>query len=673
MCSVFLCGSSRRGAQRFKLPKDPEKRLEWVQFVFEANCQRLKESSWTDITICREHFTEDCFGKTKTGAVQMRSSAVPSLCIKSEPEEEQQEQEPVPILEFDSQYEQQQSDSSEESISPDNTTTLDVPVSPVPSQTPEEDYVQMLRKVQNVDIIREKAALLQKKGRYVVNENQLLQLFGSRCPLCDSNVKMEKIIHGGLIIVKRQCLQCKYRHQWKSLIGVNVQGAEGQHLSYESKLISESEESDRTNETEDSSDPGPVDSDEDWKPAEQHSLTAELHNGSDETEDDDGEEVDNYYVFAPNHSELCTECGKFFSKRWPHTCEHKVKPYSCNICGKRCVSEVALNRHSRVHNENYEHRCKYCHRTFKTKVDKITHQQIHVTEGKPYKCPDCPETFASNKDREIHLEDHRGPKQLTCPFCGIEFNRTLSIQRHLMVHTGQKPFKCSVCQRGFNQASHLKSHMRLHTGERPFKCPQCDKCFNHNVSLKSHIQRYHTSNPAHERKRGRKSKTVSTDETDSQEKCDERGAEPVPGPGEEHDDEEEPIKKKRKLKPKSKRSTGRPIGRPKRNAEGHLEEENQELDSNTETGTSKARKSKTTGGSDEESEDEPPESNMSYDSHDEEDFRSEKVTSSPSRSRGSPRMSDPDPDTDFDPEDSKEEKEEQQIEQWNQLYKDVKH
>ncbi|XP_069367167.1 zinc finger protein 568-like [Paralichthys olivaceus] len=666
MCSVLRCGSSRRGAQRFKLPADPEKRLEWVQFVFEANGQRLKESSWTDITICREHFTDDCFGKTKSGSVQLRSSAVPSLCIKTEPEEEEEEEqvevkpeseEPVEISEFDSQCDQQQSDSSEESISPDHTTTLHVPVSPVPSQTPEEDYVQMLKKVKNVDIIREKASLLQMKGKYVVNENRLLQLFGSKCPLCDCNVKMEKTIHGGLIVVKRECLQCKYRHQWKSLIGVGVQGVEGQHLTYDTKLISESEESDHMNHTEESSDPGAVDSDEDWKPAEEHSLPAELHSGSDETEDDN-DDVSNCYVFAPNHSELCTECGKFFSKRWPHTCEHKAKPYSCNICGKRCVSVVALNRHSRVHNENYEHRCKYCHRTFKTKVDKITHQQIHVTEGKPYKCPDCSETFASNKDREIHLEDHRGPKQLTCPFCGIEFNRTLSIQRHLMVHTGQKPFKCSECQRGFNQASHLKSHMRLHTGERPFKCQHCDKCFNHNVSLKSHIQRYHTSNPVHERKRGRKSKTVNTEATDSQEKAEERWAEPEP---EEELDEKEPLQKKRKLKPRSKRSTGRPIGRPKRNSEENLslEGENQDLGSNTETGKSKAWTSKTTEGSDEESDDEPPESNMSFDSNEEEDFRSEKVTSSPSRSRGSPRMSDPD--TDFDPEESKEE--EEQMEQ----------
>lgn len=85
---MFGCGSWRRNAPRFKLPEDPEKRLEWVQFLFEVNGQRLKESSWTDITICSEHFTEDCFeNRTPTGTVQPKPSAVPSECVKSEPDE----------------------------------------------------------------------------------------------------------------------------------------------------------------------------------------------------------------------------------------------------------------------------------------------------------------------------------------------------------------------------------------------------------------------------------------------------------------------------------------------------------------------------------------------------------------------------------------------------------
>uniref|UniRef100_A0A8D3D6C4 THAP domain-containing protein 1 n=1 Tax=Scophthalmus maximus TaxID=52904 RepID=A0A8D3D6C4_SCOMX len=84
MCSVLRCDSSRRSAQRFKLPEDAEKRLEWVQFVLEVNGQRLKESCWTEISICTEHFTEDCFGNTgPTGTAQLKPGAVPSLFIKT--------------------------------------------------------------------------------------------------------------------------------------------------------------------------------------------------------------------------------------------------------------------------------------------------------------------------------------------------------------------------------------------------------------------------------------------------------------------------------------------------------------------------------------------------------------------------------------------------------------
>ncbi|XP_023261165.1 zinc finger protein 236-like [Seriola lalandi dorsalis] len=662
MCSVVGCDSSRRSAQRFKLPEDPERRLEWVQFLFEVNGQRLKESCWTDITICSEHFTGDCFRNLgATGTAQLKHGVVPSLCIKSEPDELESDpespkyEEPVGTPQVDSHCEQLKACDSPSSYSEGSgLASVAVPVSPVPSDTSDvfmSDHGHILQKIVNIDMIREKAALLQMKGKYVVNEKRLLQLLSTKCPLCGSKVKVQKIIHGILIVLNQQCLQCEYRNQWKSQVNATVPPAVYQDPTGGTEVTPEtaSEESDPMNETEESSDQGDMDSDDDWKPVRDLLPSGVLHNESDEETDDEDDEVDEndiYPPLAPKHSQLCTECGRFYSKRWPHTCEHKVKPYSCNICGKRCVSEVALNSHSRVHNENYEHPCKYCNITFKTKVDKITHQQIHLTQGKPYKCPDCSETFATNKERRTHLEDHRGPQELKCHICGIEFNRLLSIRRHLIVHTGLKPYKCSVCQRGFNQAGHLKSHMRLHTGERPFKCQHCDKRFNHNVSLKSHVQRYHASGC--EQKKGKINKTVS-DTGDAQGDGNKRGADSELDNVEGEEDAEEEVPRPKR----NRRSTGRPIGRPKRNAAGNfvLAGEMQDPGSNTKTRKSKQQRLRRTQCNDEESEDDPSESDMSFDSKEEEEEKTEKVTNNKSKSRKKPNNSDSD--IDFDAEHAK--------------------
>lgn len=90
MCSVVGCDSDPSVAPRFKLPKDPERRLEWVQFLATVNKQRFKESTWTDIAICSRHFTNDCFknlahlarinGKAR---LTLKPSAVPSACFQS--------------------------------------------------------------------------------------------------------------------------------------------------------------------------------------------------------------------------------------------------------------------------------------------------------------------------------------------------------------------------------------------------------------------------------------------------------------------------------------------------------------------------------------------------------------------------------------------------------------
>ncbi|KAM7379319.1 hypothetical protein PAMP_004883 [Pampus punctatissimus] len=672
MCSVVGCDSWRRSAQRFKLPQDPEKRLEWVQFLGKVNGQRFKESSWTDITICIEHFANDCY-ENLSDRVQLNHSAVPSLCLKSEPDEPETDHaspkyvEPAEITEVSFL----KTCDSPTICSEESSASVAAQGSPAPSAVSCSadtdafmcDYGQMLQKIVNIDMIREKAALLQRKGTYVVNEKRLLKLFSCKCPLCGSKVKMEKVTHGILIILNQRCLQCEYRNQWKSQINASVPTAhltggidvtpeiqqaastDDNHSSITgvSEIVAViDEQSDPMDETE-SSDEGDMESDEEWNPAVEILVAKELQSESDE----ESEYEDDDYP-AHKHSELCTECGRFFNKWKPHTCEHKIKPYCCNICGKRCVSETALSSHSRVHDDNYEHRCKYCHVTFKTKVDKITHEQIHLIQGKPYKCPDCSETFATNKERSIHLEDHRGPRQLKCDICGVEFNRPRSLKRHLLVHTGVKPYKCSECQRGFNQASHLKSHMRLHTGERPFKCQHCDRCFNHNVSLKSHVQRYHTSNSICERKKGKIHK-VERDAVGTQEKEENRGTDSGLDNVEDHNKQE--VQRERVDMPiKKKRNITRPIGRPKRNAAGNLVMAGQMegQGSNTKTAKVKGQKTKRACYSDDESEDEPTDSELSFDSAEEEEERIEEVTKSASKLRGRPQSSDSD--SDFDPE-----------------------
>uniref|UniRef100_A0AAQ4PQV3 C2H2-type domain-containing protein n=1 Tax=Gasterosteus aculeatus aculeatus TaxID=481459 RepID=A0AAQ4PQV3_GASAC len=407
-----------------------------------------------------------------------------------------------------------------------------------------------------------------------------------------------------------------------------------------------------------SSDQGDLDSDADWKPVngsshsralitkpgEQTEDDEEDYDDEDEDDIEDEEEYGDYPPLPVKHSRLCTECGVFYNKQRAHACEHKIKPYPCNICGKRCVSEKALITHSRIHDENYEYQCKYCHVTFKTKVDKITHEHIHVIQGKPYKCPDCPDTFATNKERRVHLEDHRGPQQLKCHICGLDFLWPLSLQRHLAVHTGERPFKCLVCQRSFKQAGHLKSHVRLHTGERPYKCPHCEERFNHNVSLKSHVQRYHSPGSGRVRMKGKGNERASGT-SDAQDNGKKRGAESGLDNGEDEQDTEEEAHREMTCRPK-KKSTGRPIGRPKRHEAGDLAEGRR---SNSKSGTRQAQKSKRTRCRDEERESKPTDSGTSCDSaagKEEEEEESSKEAMKKKSSKGRPNKSEID--CDFD-------------------------
>ncbi|XP_034558088.1 zinc finger protein 778-like [Notolabrus celidotus] len=667
MCSVVGCDSGRRSAERFKIPEDPERRLEWVQFLFEVNGQQLKEAHWTDITICGEHFTKDCFVNPTpaTGTVQLKCSAVPSLNIKTEPDEPEPDQpvqslqcvEPVESKDAACQCDDLLIYYSTTSLSGKSIHTLTESLFSVSDSSDVSNAISL-----GSDLKKEKDGHILMKGKYVVNENCLLQLFRHKCPTCDVKLLAEKITCGMLIILNQQCPQCDYRYQWKSQVNANIPAAVEKHLKrgtgvtsetqqetaaeddpssrFSSEIISLSDEESDPSEEGEEDDKGGASSDGEWNLTEEILLAEELTKESEDESEGEGEEEEDFDSQSGlKISELCTDCGSFYTLK-PHTCEYKVKPFSCSICGKRCVTEISLKIHSRIHDETYEHPCKYCYVTFKTRVDKLKHEQTHQDSPSPYKCPDCPKMFSSIKERNVHLSRHRTPDGVKCGVCGIEFSDLHHLRRHSVVHTGLKPYKCSVCQRSFNQSSNLKSHMRMHTGERPFQCQHCDKCFNHNVSLKSHVQRYHTENVGLDRNKGKRQKL----------ECD-SGVAKGNGNKEDSDyefdsDEEEQSTEEAEQKKSKKRRTGRPRGRPKRNAAGDDVLSGGKNGSNNKTTKPKVQKSKKTVSSDEESENEQTDSDASFDTAEEVE---ETGGGTLKKSKGGSRGQKNDSDIDFDP------------------------
>ncbi|XP_045061912.1 uncharacterized protein LOC121534459 isoform X2 [Coregonus clupeaformis] len=180
------------------------------------------------------------------------------------------------------------------------------------------------------------------------------------------------------------------------------------------------------------------------------------------------------------HWLLCTDCGKRHFKK-DHLCEHKIKRLRCRDCGKRCLSEQGLWSHRRLHQKGRVYPCKFCLKPFRTKQDKLTHEENH---RHPYQCSECSEIFKNIRLRNRHLQSHRGPKRYICDICDKRFFQLKHLQKHTAVHSRQRPHMCQLCQRSFTEKRHLRAHMRS-------KCQQCDQCFNRIVHLKIHIQRHH--------------------------------------------------------------------------------------------------------------------------------------------------------------------------------------
>ena len=165
----------------------------------------------------------------------------------------------------------------------------------------------------------------------------------------------------------------------------------------------------------------------------------------------------------------CSICDKTFrcesDKEVHHRMLHEPKPFSCNRCKARFVSDTNLTKH-------------------KCREDKgLT----------PVPCPRCDKTLRNTTEQKMHLKRVHGEGDcpiVICQECGKEFVRKGELSRHMVMHNnnGKKNFQCQDCNKAFARTESLKKHVQhVHSGIKlPYGCKKCEKRFPYPNQLKYH-------------------------------------------------------------------------------------------------------------------------------------------------------------------------------------------
>ncbi|KAG7320316.1 hypothetical protein KOW79_016169 [Hemibagrus wyckioides] len=191
----------------------------------------------------------------------------------------------------------------------------------------------------------------------------------------------------------------------------------------------------------------------------------------------------------------CTLCSETL-ERLDSLREHYLKvhnfkgPYQCSKCAKSHTDLKALVKHMKTHSEERPYQCSYCSKSFKQRSALTVHAKIH-TGDKAFLCEECGKRFNSNISLQRHSVSHKSERPYTCSQCKNRFKTRHALQSHSLKHTTGASIPCEFCGKMFFRASTLHRHRRTHTGERPYSCPKCAKTFLTKGEVAKHM-RYHT-------------------------------------------------------------------------------------------------------------------------------------------------------------------------------------
>ncbi|KAI8127113.1 Zinc finger protein 208 [Lucilia cuprina] len=160
----------------------------------------------------------------------------------------------------------------------------------------------------------------------------------------------------------------------------------------------------------------------------------------------------------------CTQCGKKLvsnSALQSHTQRvHSGKEYPCEFCGKLFTVRSQLKLHILVHTNEKPHVCELCGKGFRLRNNLGLHVTSMHTKIRAFKCTMCPKDFLKNADLKDHIKTHLNIRDKICDTCGKGFTNCHSLRRHRQIHSEIKKFACKLCDAKFHQFVGLNGHMK---------------------------------------------------------------------------------------------------------------------------------------------------------------------------------------------------------------------
>ncbi|XP_053695801.1 zinc finger protein 239-like [Sabethes cyaneus] len=192
----------------------------------------------------------------------------------------------------------------------------------------------------------------------------------------------------------------------------------------------------------------------------------------------------------------CQICFKrFVSEKRLHfhqTYAYRERNHACEQCSARFTCRGSLLNHMKTHSDR-TYICETCNKSFYTSSTLLSHRLLH-SDSKQFACtePNCFKSFLRKSDLHIHLVSHSNERPFVCEICSSRFKSKAHLVHHGKVHTREKPYKCNKCDIAFGTYSARNVHQLAHEGIHPYKCEFCDKIYQRNTKLQVHIRRIHT-------------------------------------------------------------------------------------------------------------------------------------------------------------------------------------